>query len=136
MRVFDPAPVTVRDEDGWTMGHFQTRIESWMRGVFGDASHDDQRERTLRFLEEAIELAQAVGLTESDVGVVTDYVYNRPVGQPAQEVGGVMITLAALCEKTQINLEAAAITEFHRIDTDDTRVKIYKKQSFKRMHGL
>ena len=38
-----------------------------------------------RFLEEALELVQACGATASEAHQLVDYVYGRPVGEPAQE---------------------------------------------------
>ncbi|GAB7553906.1 hypothetical protein NRB_34160 [Novosphingobium sp. 11B] len=107
-----------------------------MNEVFGNAATGDVRERTVRFLEEAVELAQAVGVGKADVARVSDYVYSRPVGEPSQEVGGVLVTLAALCGETAIDLEWAVTTEFNRIDTQEMRTKIRNKQEFKRSHGL
>jgi NTP pyrophosphatase (non-canonical NTP hydrolase) len=125
-----------RSVDELTFQHFQMRIAGWMDEVFGQSVTGDVRERTVRFLEEAVELAQAVGVAKADVARVSDYVYSRPVGDPSQEVGGVLVTLAALCGETKINLEYAVATEFDRIDTVEMRTKIRAKQDFKRSHGL
>lgn len=131
-----PCVAPVRSMDELTFQHFQTRIAGWMGEVFGQSVTGDVRERTVRFLEEAVELAQAVGVAKADVARVSDYVYSRPVGDPSQEVGGVLVTLAALCGETKIDLECAVTTEFNRIDTLEMRAKIRAKQDFKRSHGL
>ncbi len=44
------------------------------------------------------ELVQAVGTSREDALRLVEYVYTRPVGELRQEIGGVMVTLAALAE--------------------------------------
>jgi hypothetical protein len=41
-------------------------------------------------------------------------VYDRPVGHPDQEVGGVMVTLAGLCSASEINMDEAGDQELKR----------------------
>jgi NTP pyrophosphatase (non-canonical NTP hydrolase) len=94
------------------------------------------QQRIMRFLEEALELAQALGMTEAECQRVARYVFSRPIGQPGQEVGGVMVTLAALCHKTGIDMQGEADREAARIDTSEMRLKIFEKQAFKRSQGL
>lgn len=118
------------------IGAFQGAVGKWMLEVFGAEIAMDPLERIMRFLEEALELAQAEGMTAAEVGRVVDYVYGRPTGETAQEVGGVMVTLAAFCFRREIDLKAAALTEFDRIDAPDMRKKIFEKQAFKREQGL
>ena len=113
---------------------FQRYCKHWNLEVFkvlGNIS-----ERSFRFIEEALELAQATGLTKEEVLRVVDYVYSRPVGEPKQEVGGVMVTLAILCSAADIDLEDASWLEFKRIDTAEMKQKIHDKQAFKDSQGL
>ena len=56
----------------------------------------DKIVRAARFIEEAAELVQAVGLPKDHVLRALDYVYSRPAGEPAQEMGGVSNTQYAL----------------------------------------
>jgi len=79
------------------IGRFQTRVGAWLAVCFGASIARDKTERSHRFLEEAIELVQACGATAGEAHQLVDYVYGRPVGDRAQEIGGVMLTLAALC---------------------------------------
>jgi NTP pyrophosphatase (non-canonical NTP hydrolase) len=90
----------------------------------------------MRFLEEALELAQAEGMTEEEARRVAAYVWGRPVGETGQEVGGVMVTLAAFCHRREIDLQAEALREFDRIDSPEMRRRIFDKQAFKRAQGL
>lgn len=104
---------------------FQARVTKWLRACFGDIGHIDPEERTHRFLEEAIELAQASGCTKRDAMRLVDYVYSRPQGKPDQEVGGVMVTLAGLCSAIDVCLHDAANRELTRnwLRIDDIRAK-------------
>ena len=47
--------------------------------------------------------------------MLVDYVFGRPVGEPVQETGGVMVTLAALCLASKIDMDSAGETELGRI---------------------
>ncbi len=67
-----------------------------------------------RFLEEALELAQSFGCSNKDAHELVDYVFSRDVGQPEQEVGGVMVTLAALCSNAEIDMNGAGNQELER----------------------
>lgn len=84
---------------------------------FGGMIAGDREERNHRFLEEALELVQACGCPAEDAHQLVDYVYGRPVGEPTQEVGGVMVTLAALCLANGIDMAASGETELARIWT-------------------
>ncbi len=47
-----------------------------------------------------------------------------------------MVTLAALCWATDLDMEAAAWVELNRIDTPEMRAKIAAKQVSKRLFGM
>lgn len=96
---------------------FQSRVKPWMLACFGEAILADQTERTHRFLEEALELVQSCGCSQSEAHQLVDYVYGRPIGEPNQEVGGVMVTLAALCLTNTLDMHTAAETELDRVWT-------------------
>jgi hypothetical protein len=94
---------------------YQSEVDKWMQACFGKEISDNQLERGHRFIEEAIELVQSINVPKDDVLMLVDYVYNRPVGDPPQEVGGVMVTLSALCSARKINLMEAARVELKRV---------------------
>ena len=96
---------------------FQSRVQPWLTACFGEAIASDRTERNHRFLEEALELVQAAGCTRGEALRLVDYVYGRPAGDPDQEVGGVMVTLAALCQAHGLDMHIAADTELARIWT-------------------
>lgn len=93
---------------------FQRRVQAWLNGCFPLSARADRKERTHRFLEEALELAQASGCSRRDAEVLVEYVYSRPTGQPDFEVGGVMVTLAGLCSATGIDMNEAGDRELAR----------------------
>lgn len=94
---------------------FQARVAPWMEECFGDAISNDKTERNHRFLEESLELVQSLGLTTSEAHKLVDYVFSRPVGEPQQEVGGTMVTLAALCLASDMNMHDCAEAELTSI---------------------
>ena len=93
---------------------FQARVSDWLSACFPYSARTDRGERTHRFLEEALELAQASGCSRQDAEALVAYVFSRPVGQPEQEVGGVIVTLAGLCGATSIDMAKAGDVELER----------------------
>lgn len=112
---------------------FQQRVQPWMLACFGAAISADVSERNHRFLEEALELVQACGCTGSEARQLVDYVYGRPLGEKHQEVGGVMVTLAALCLAQGLDMHAAGDTELERIWTKVDAIRA--KQATKPKHS-
>jgi hypothetical protein len=112
---------------------FQQRVQPWMMECFGPMIAGDREERNHRFLEEALELVQATGCSASEAHQLVDYVFGRPVGEPAQEAGGVMVTLAALCLANGLDMHTAAETELARIWTKVEAIRA--KQAAKPKHS-
>jgi hypothetical protein len=102
---------------------FQQRVQPWMTACFGAEIAGDKIERNHRFLEEALELVQSCDCTAGEAHQLVDYVYGRPVGEPTQEVGGVMVTLAALCLAQGMDMHAAGETELARIWTKVEQIR-------------
>ena len=94
---------------------FQDRVQPWMMTCFGVAIAANRTERNHRFIEEAIELVQASGATATECHQLVDYVYGRPAGEISQEVGGVMVTLAAHCLAHGIDMHESGESELDRI---------------------
>lgn len=114
---------------------FQARVAPWMHECFGPEIGADVRERGDRFLEEAMELLQAHDYDPGRVAILRDYVWGRPVGEPQQEVGGVMVTLAAYCLATGVDMHQAGEAELARIWTKVEPIRA--KQASKRgLHTL
>jgi len=112
---------------------FQERVQPWLLACFGEMIAGDREERNHRFLEEALELVQACGCTASEAHQLVDYVFERPIGEPAQEVGGVMVTLAALCLANGLDMHADGETELARIWTKVEAIRA--KQAAKPKHS-
>lgn len=83
----------------------QQQVDEWMRATFSDAVCRDPIERSYRFMEESVELAQAAGCSHERALELVEYVYGRPQGDTAKEVGDVLITLAALCNTFDIDMD-------------------------------
>jgi len=86
-----------------------------MQECFGEAISKDITERNHRFLEESLELVQSLGATASEARQLVDYVFGRHVGDAQQEVGGVMVTLAALCLAAGFDMHKCGEVELARV---------------------
>lgn len=124
------APQAAEPGEGHTL---QERVQPWMMACFGPIIAADRIERNHRFIEEALELVQACGCTQDEAHQLVDYVYERPQGDVNQEVGGVMITLAALCLANGLDMHAAGETELARIWTKVDQIRA--KQAAKPKHS-
>jgi len=96
------------------LNEFQSTATRWARATFGDAPVADKQERAYRFFEEAVELAQACGMSAADCVRMVELMYSRPVGEINREVGGVANTLAILCSALGVSMGAAAEDEMER----------------------
>lgn len=110
---------------------YQSRVAAWMREAFLPSLYSTMTERGDRLLEEVLELLQAHGYDQARVATLVQYVYGRPVGEPAQEVGGVMVTLAAFCSIAGQDMYAAGETELSRICQPEVMARIRAKQEAK-----
>lgn len=116
---------------------FQEFVEEWMLHTFGLEIAMDKTERGHRFLEEALELVQAGGMTQEDAHQLVDYTFGRPVGELKQEVGGTMVTLAALCSAHGVSMGDCAKNELARnwINAEKIRAKQKTKPKFGPLPG-
>ncbi len=112
---------------------FQRRLYDWMLHCFGTVITFDKTERNHRFLEESLETVQSLNCTREEAHQLVDYVYNRPIGNPKQEVGGAFVTLAALCIANGFNMEELGETELARIWTKVQTIR--SKQATKPKRG-
>lgn len=116
------------------MQEMQVKVADWVRQCFGPDALGEKETRNFRFLEEALELVQAGGCSREDAHKLVEYVYDRPVGEMGQEVGGVSTTLAALCASQGIDWGYQAGLELRRVNQPEVMEKIRIKQASK-MHG-
>lgn len=112
---------------------FQARVQPWLMECFGPMIAGDREERNHRFFEEAGELVQSLGMTASEAHQLVDYTWGRPIGEPSQEVGGVMVTLAALCLANELDMHANGETELARVWTKVEQIRA--KQAAKPKHS-
>ncbi|WP_382513075.1 hypothetical protein, partial [Streptomyces sp. NPDC057020] len=110
---------------------FQAGVAEWMGQCFLPSLYSNMTERGDRLLEEVLELLQAHGYDKARVPTLVDYVFGRPVGEPAQEVGGVMVTLAGYCWVAGLDMHAAGDAELARIGQPEVMAKIRAKQEAK-----
>jgi len=110
---------------------FQAGVAEWMGQCFLPSLYSNMTERGDRLLEEVLELLQAHGYDKARIPTLVDYVFGRPVGEPAQEVGGVMVTLAGYCWVAGLDMHAAGDAELARISQADVMAKIRAKQEAK-----
>ena len=96
---------------------FQARVRPWVLACFGEDVANDRAQRAHRFAEEALELVQAIGGTAEMAHRMVDYVFSRPLGEPEQEIGGVMTTLATLCLALGEDMHACGEAELARVWT-------------------
>lgn len=114
------------------MRPYQKRVIDWVNKTFGHQL-SATRKMGYRFMEEAVELVEALGMTREDVHRVVDYVFDRKSpGEPFQELGGVMVTLAVVAETNGLNMMVAAEMELSRClkNSDKIAAKDKKKPDF------
>jgi hypothetical protein len=103
---------------------FQTRVTAWVLETFGknianrDRGGSSGLSEDARFMEEALELFQALGNTPEHLWHLAQDVYAKPPGDPRQELGGVQTTLAALSSAHGLDMVEAREAELARMWTD------------------
>lgn len=104
-----------------------SRFLSWAHETFGDIALDPQ-ERTMRFLEEAVELAHAMNIDAATVQAIADRVFSRPAGELTREVGQCLCTLELLSKALNVDANSLADDEFFRVQR-------IPKEEWARRHG-
>jgi len=112
---------------------FQHRTSVWVNECFGTEAANNIVERYQRFVEESLELAQSLGCSLREIIELAYYVYHRPAGKPYQEVGGVRLTLAALCQAAKLDETQCGEMELARVWTKIPKIKA--KQAAKPKHS-
>jgi hypothetical protein len=105
----------------------QARVAEWMAKTFTPEIIRDIAERNHRFLEESLELAQSLNCTQKEAHMLVDYVFGRPIGEPKQEVGGAMVTLAALCNAADMDIGRCFDDEMQRCWLNIERIRAKQK---------
>lgn len=108
--------------------HFQRLVGTWLKMAFGPDERFKRGERAARYLEESLELAQAIGLSEGKALALVKQVYAKPPGDVRQEIGGAYTTLLAVGFACEENVGEAGYQEllraFERIEEIRERNKL------------
>lgn len=97
----------------------QNDLLQWCIKTFGASTALDLNERAARLVEEAIECAQAAGLSPTTMYIILQRVLSRPAGELRQEIGGCAFTLATLAEVAGFNAQFELQREFERVNSID-----------------
>lgn len=111
---------------------FQRRVAAWVLEVLGEKTAQNAQERSLRTAEEVLELAQACRVSREVLHRLVDYVFERPVGDAAQEISGVLVTLYSTADALGISADEALEAELLRIQQPEVMEKVRRRQSEKR----
>jgi hypothetical protein len=98
----------------------------WAIGVFGPIAANPV-ERATRFIEEALELAQSIGVPADRAAAIHARVYARAPGFSTMEIGQAALTLELLAEAIGMNLDASA-------DAELARVRAISNEEWQRRH--
>jgi hypothetical protein len=93
----------------------QASVAEWCKRCFGEDHAASVDQRGIRFLEEAVELYQAVNGDRAMAHKMVDYVFCREKGEPFQELGGVEVTTLALAAALGMSADAAGAAEVERV---------------------
>lgn len=93
----------------------QMQIHNWTQAAFGDEEANDLKQRALRMLEEVIELYQSVDGDKAQAHELLDYVFSRPKGDHAQELGGVGCTVLAFAAAAGTSADMCEAVEVARV---------------------
>jgi hypothetical protein len=113
---------------------FQDRVAKAHVALF-DGDPTDLIERRDRFVEEANEVGQVLGMTREEAHQLVDYTYGRPVGEPEKEIGAAMVTLASICVVGGWNMQACAEADLAKLRTPETIARIRAKRATRHGRG-
>lgn len=101
-----------------SLGRQAKDIGNWVAETFGPILKHPfaVSERGLRFLEEAVELAQASGVPEKKAHELIYRAYGKPAGEVRQEAAQSLILLLALANANGFDVGRVANEEWARIE--------------------
>jgi len=91
-------------------------VLQWAVATFGPIAAQ-LNERGMRFVEEAVEVAQAAGVNKAQALAIINRVYDRPAGDVRKEIPQAGLTLLCLSQAASVDLEDAVAAEFERIQS-------------------
>lgn len=113
---------------------YQDRVSAAHSALFRD-DPTDVPERLARFFEEVNETCQAFGMSREDAHKLVDYTYDRPVGDPAKEIGAALLTLASLSVVTGFDMMSCAEADLEKLQRPETIARIRAKRSTRHGRG-
>lgn len=123
-----------RDQYKEHMASYQERVAAAHHALFHD-DPTDVAERVARFAEEANETLQAFGMSREDMHRLVDYSCDRPVGEPAKEIGAALLTLASLCVVSGHNLMECGEADLEKLQRPETIARIRAKRATRHGRG-
>lgn len=93
----------------------QQKAAAWVASTFGTPALMSLHERCCRVVEEAIELAQAEGVEQHVIDMISARVFKRPPGNPWQELGGVGHCLLTYSAAKGVSADTAEEDEVNRV---------------------
>ena len=111
----------------------QSKIFKWVKALMGEEGAKNSKERAMRLLEEATEVAQAEGITIDECHNLIGHVYRKPVGEPFQEAGGVAITFGAYCAVKGFDPDEVEQVELDRLYSKP--IEYYKARHQKKVEA-
>ncbi|AXQ68713.1 hypothetical protein HOU00_gp412 [Caulobacter phage CcrPW] len=88
--MFDYVERSGEDLGNEVKARLQVNLAHWLERCLGRQTLLSRKDRAIRVLEEAIELAQAAGIPRDKALEQLDHTYGRPKGRPYQEIAGVL----------------------------------------------
>lgn len=92
----------------------QQEVLDWATEMFGPVARNLD-ERGARLAEEAIEVAHTAGVPIEVIIKIAERIYTKPKGEMRSEIGGVALTLDAICALVGTNPDWEAMQEFDRV---------------------
>ena len=117
----------------YEIARLQAKTAQFLHTCFPEMA-PNRTERGLRVLEETLELAQALGVTQAQALRLVEYVYARPAGELEQELGGVALTLGAAALAAELDLGHCWETEVDRVLGRIEQVR--QKHQYKHSQGI
>lgn len=115
----------------------ESQVLEHAKFVWGDEPLADKRERALRMIEEALELAQSAGLEKEDITKVMDIVYGKPINENVgEEAGQLLYVLCTMGEAFGFNLNDCFGIVWDVANTPERIAKLRKNQARKKEAGL
>lgn len=90
-------------------------VFEWGLRAFGSDHMHNKRMRALRLLEEAVELVQACEVPQEKALELILIIYKRPIGDVAQELGGIAVTLSVFCTGQGLDVDEIFENEVCRV---------------------